>query len=543
MSQPRRTVGIDFGTSTSLVAEGVPLQPARVTPLGRTTSAMPSWVGIQGDSLVVGEQAQDLPLNLVARSVKRAITRHWSTVTLEADESRAIDADEAIIAVLREIGQRARARGVLLTEDSIRLGCPAMWTANQRSRLLRLAQAASIPVADHTLVDEPIAAGVAWVTSRVLDHNDRLKGRLLVFDMGGGTLDVALLEVEASPNRTSEISVLASAGVDKAGDELDSAIMSDLVNHLGEYDVRGVEYDSLLAAVVLHEARRAKEMLSSSLEVVVAPRHPTLRLPQLTYTREQLEVAFATQLNEAEELVWAVIRESQMTHELGDNPIDARKKTPEQLAPEVTYVLLVGGMSRIPAIVSRLGKMFPGADIYDHAGVSPEEAIVAGLSETTTYDRLNLHRPGFDFVLEWSGQPGRRVLYEAYTPLYQPWEAMQRSKLYYEQVVPARELPSSGEGILRIRSAGGANVDLRIDGTIASGLAVAFGRNGVSFRIYPNGHIVVTDGSGRRQQLRVSRWPVLRSTEHAMLIASRIGGDLRPLPELPWWQNYENMRP
>jgi molecular chaperone DnaK (HSP70) len=507
MTKPHRTVGIDFGTSTSLAAEGIPFRPTAVVPLGVATSAMPSWVGVTDLGLISGEAAQSLPLALVARSVKRAVTRGWATVSLEGDPDRTIDADHAISAVLREIGTRARNRGLVLDSGSIRLGCPAMWNAPRRQRLLNLAQGAGIPVGDHTLIDEPIAAGVAWIARRVHDFHEEVRGRVLVFDMGGGTLDVALLDVEATPGRTPEISVLASAGRDEAGDELDRSIERDLVAMLGDMgvDVEGHE-DGTLNATILQEARRAKEMLSSQHDVVVAPRHPTVALPHVTYTREQLEVAFEGQLRNAYGLVEACLRESLLTHVENVGPVGARRKSLADLAPEVDYVVLVGGMSQIPVVQRRLGETFPGAQLYTDVGVRSEEAIVAGLADTAAYDRINLHRPGFDFVLEWDGQPGQ-LLYEAYSPFYESWEAMQRTVLYYERRLPARELPAGGTGALRIRTTSGGEVALQIEGTQTPGLPVPFGRSEVMLRIYPNGHIIFIDGKGHQHQLRVARPP------------------------------------
>jgi molecular chaperone DnaK (HSP70) len=61
--------------------------------------------------------------------------------------------------------------------------------------LLAIARRAGLPVAEAALVDEPVAAGIAWLTYRFLAHGERPTGSLLVFDMGGGTLDVAVLSV------------------------------------------------------------------------------------------------------------------------------------------------------------------------------------------------------------------------------------------------------------------------------------------------------------------------------------------------------------
>ena len=159
-------------------------------------------------------------------------------------------------------------------------------------------------------------------------------------------------------------------------------------------------------------------------------------------------MAFRPQLNDAEELVWAVLRAAQTTQRRGIS----RRRSQDgraQLAAEIDYVLLAGGMSRVPAVAERLRRMFPPADVYLEAGVDPQEVIAAGLSETIGYDRLNLHRPGFDFVLEWgdgaSGNVRRETLYRAYTPFYQPWEALSRNKIDYQWRSPQ----ASCRGVVR----------------------------------------------------------------------------------------------
>jgi molecular chaperone DnaK (HSP70) len=85
-----------------------------------------------------------------------------------------------------------------------------MWDGPQLKRLLDLAEKAALPVDSSTLVDEPIAAGVAWVSHRFLAYGERPEGRLLVFDMGGGTLDIAVLDVVGGER--PEISVLSALG-------------------------------------------------------------------------------------------------------------------------------------------------------------------------------------------------------------------------------------------------------------------------------------------------------------------------------------------
>src|SRR3954454_4267331 len=103
-------VGVDFGTSTSLVAERAGRRPVEIAPLGRTTRWFPSLAGYRGDALVVGEDADDLPTDQIIRSIKRAITDDLEYVTVAGSAgSRDVRADDVILAVLSEIGRRAAA--------------------------------------------------------------------------------------------------------------------------------------------------------------------------------------------------------------------------------------------------------------------------------------------------------------------------------------------------------------------------------------------------------------------------------------------------
>ncbi|MBN6052834.1 Hsp70 family protein, partial [Nonomuraea sp. RK-328] len=169
---------------------------------------------------------------------------------------------------------------------------------------------------------------------------------------------------------------------------------------------------------LLNAAREAKVRLTSADSHRVLIRG--LDLPELTYTREQLVEAFRPQLGRAEASVFAALRSAKMTETIPLPNGGTRTHSPEELRrlgstgliKEIKYVVLAGGMSRIPYVGERLGALFPRAEVFDTTSVAPEEAIVAGLANTTEYGRLNLHRPSFDFILEWDS--GQEVIYRAH---------------------------------------------------------------------------------------------------------------------------------
>ena len=202
-----------------------------------------------------------------------------------------------------------------------------MWTGRQRKRLLDIARSAGLPVDDHTLIDEPIAAGVAWVNNRIAGRGKACRGQLLVFDMGGGTLDVAVLDVHADLGQDPEISVLSSWGVDEAGDVARRApggrarASARRARHRPGLTCRTQPPS---ASVVRQAAKEAKERLSDASTRLSPIRYPGVDLPALSLSREQLDVAFHDQLDRAADLVWAVLRGAQVTHEVTQEPREIR---------------------------------------------------------------------------------------------------------------------------------------------------------------------------------------------------------------------------
>ncbi|WBC08355.1 Hsp70 family protein [Micromonospora sp. WMMA1947] len=536
-------VGVDFGTSTSLVATRAGRRPVQVAPLGHSTRWFPSVAGYRGDKLVVGEEADALPSDQVIRSIKRAITRNEDRVAVFGPAGTLeISADEVMIALLAEIGARATRAGEPLNQDrEFRLGCPAMWDGAQRNRLLELAEKAGLPTDGSALVDEPIAAGIAWVSHRYLAYSEQPEGRLLVFDMGGGTLDIAVLDVVGGPH--PEISVLTALGAEYAGDMLDHAIARDLYEDLTAkgYDLSGSRHPELLDALVMRAAREAKVNLSRLAEHrVVLPSRQLGAVPVLTYTREQLEEAFRPQMDEAERLVWAALRAARLTERESGSPEQLRALGPAELIRDVDYVLLAGGMSRIPYVGRRVGALFPHAQVFDDAGVQADEAIVAGLADTAGYDRLNLHRPGFDFIVEWdeNGQTCQETLYAAHTPFYEAWQVLSgQANLGYERHDHAFPGPKHGRGRLRVRATTGESLGLKFDDQVMDGIGLTFGRS-MSFKLYCDGRILLRDGSGKRLDMKVDRWPVMRGRDHAQLVL-RSAQRNSPTPPTPWYMEKE----
>ncbi|WP_020523994.1 Hsp70 family protein [Catelliglobosispora koreensis] len=507
------TVAIDFGTTTSFVARRDDSGPATVLPLSPGTPYLPSVVAFDGAQLVVGDEDSFAPEQLI-RSVKRAITdRQQDIVT---GDGVILNADEVIGAIFTEIRERA---GSALDDSEVRLGCPAMWDGQQRKRLIQIAKRAGLALTEATLVDEPVAAGLSWLA----DHPEPVSGRVLVFDMGGGTLDVAVLEISGK-----EVTVLSSRGNPVAGDKLDDTITADLKRRSG-VDFSSLRKPAQALGLLGRMAREAKIALSTQeLHTVVLPAYVFGKFVEIDYTREEVEEAFHPLMVEAEQVIAEALLEAQLKERFSDAP---RSGPARFLGNDIDYVLLVGGMSQIPYVRQRLAARLPDVTFVP---ADPVEAVVKGLTDNTGYERINLHRPAFDFILEWNGGSQRRLLYEAYTPLYQEWQAKSgRARLNYERRGRGLRLPRQGRGHLRVVSPTGKPVRLAVDGTDIDRLPVRFGHHELIFKIYCDGQLVLTDGMGKQTAMRVDRWPVIKNRDDAALELKKVSR--KPMDAPPIW--------
>lgn len=492
MNGERPTVGLDFGTTTTLVASH-----RGVVPIGTSDPWMPSLVGYGDVSVVAGEHAQDLTDDQVARSVKRSITDSHTFVRLDTPTGfRDVRADDLIVAVLREAAGRAAANGLKVTDRrALWLGCPAMWDGKQRRRLADAARRAGLPVGLANLVDEPVAAGIAWLADRAVHSAEPL--RVLVFDMGGGTLDIAVLDVRGSNHR--DVSVLAAIGMAEAGDTLDEAITVDLDYALS---AAGVDIDSLSKPerarrhLLHHAAPEAKISLSTEQE------HPVVLSPRLFgsadevwYTRQQLNAAFEPQMDHALQYVAVALRAARVTELAAGTAADLLRVPIEELAAGVDVVLLSGGMSHAPYVMERMRGFFPPSTRIEFAATPPENAVALGLAKAPQYGRINMYRPAFDVVVEWSRGRESRTIYDAYTPLVDA-RRMGGGELCYVRNGPGLSLPPKKKGRLRVVSYSGQRVRATLAGTSLDGFPVAWTDQAFEFAIYPNGRIRVTDARG-----------------------------------------------
>ncbi|MGC0374304.1 Hsp70 family protein [Streptomyces sp. SAI-229] len=538
MQHDKPLIGIDFGTATTLVSQRLPGGSPEIVPVGRGTSWMPSVIAVSASGeLLFGEGAEAAAGASALRSVKQCITLDLTPDELPGRDGAGTiqhSADDMIKQLLKHVLLRARAVGADTEDAHFRLACPAIWDGPRRRRLATLARAAGIPVAVGDVVDEPVAAGLAWSEGLYWElGEERPDGTTLVFDFGGGTLDIAVVEVtESLQDGAPELTVLSARGVARAGDDLDLRIARDLEQDL---EAQGISVDRLpdpatVRALILAAARRLKALLSDMRydEQAVPVGGGYTNLPLLTYTRGRLEEAFRPQMLEALEYVRAALCEARLRRRTTPD-IERLKRMPlRELATDVQHVLLAGGMSQVPLVRRLFEENFPHAQVeFDRSLESPEQSVVSGLV-VHNYHRLNLPRPGFDLVLEWDDLSGGRhseLLYPAFQPLYEPHRVVRGEELAHRwRGTP--DVHRVTDARIRALAVDGEPMDFSVEGSALPYLPVVLHpRTAFSLALRLNGEMVVHDSSARPMTFRVERWPVLRAGEQGAIRLTRVRRD------------------
>ena len=160
-----------------------------------------------------------LPYERLVRSVKRSITNDEEVIFfLQLADGSVVEVavDLVVKAILqRAIASTRKSDPGFFDSAELRMGCPAMWLGPRRERFCRIAADAGLDLGVADLLDEPIAAGISWVWDAWQRAGEWPSGNVIVFDYGGGTLDVACLQVHGAER--PEITVLAAEGDSRGG--------------------------------------------------------------------------------------------------------------------------------------------------------------------------------------------------------------------------------------------------------------------------------------------------------------------------------------
>ncbi|MEV6057783.1 molecular chaperone DnaK [Streptomyces sp. NPDC052107] len=350
-----RPVGIDLGTTNSVVSVLEGGEPTVVTNAegARTTPSVVAFA--KNGEVLVGEVAKRQAVTNVdrtARSVKRHMGDHGWRFPEHGDiDGKRYTAQEISARVLQKLKRDAEAHlGEDVTDAVVTV--PAYFDDAQRQATKEAGEIAGLNVL--RIINEPTAAALAYGLDK---ENDQT---VLVFDLGGGTFDVSLLEIGEGV-----IEVKATNGdTHLGGDDWDQRIVDHLVTTFKNNHGIDLAKDKMAVQRLREAAERAKVELSSSTET-------NLNLPYITASPEG-------PLHLDEKLTRAQFQ--QLTSDLLERckgPFHNAVKDAGIKVSDINHVILVGGSTRMPA-VTELVRELTGKD--PHKGVNPDEVVAVGAS-------------------------------------------------------------------------------------------------------------------------------------------------------------------
>ena len=342
-----KAVGIDLGTTNSVVAVLEGGEPAVVANAegNRTT---PSIVAFKGEEVLVGElakrQAITNPDNTI-RSIKREIGTTWK----QKFEGSDYTPQEISARILQKLKRDAEAYlGEDVTEAVITV--PAYFNDAERQATKEAGKIAGLNVL--RIINEPTAASLAYGLENSEDQ------KILVYDLGGGTFDVSVLEISEGV-----FEVKSTAGDSKlGGDDWDEKVMDWLVEKFKSSTGIDISNDKMAMQRIKEGAEKAKIELSSTSETEI-------NLPFIT-------------ANDAgpQHLLEKLSRSEfeKITSDLVERTKDPVNKAIDDAGlsfSDIDHIILVGGSTRIPSIQA-LVKTMTGKD--PHKGVNPDEVVASG---------------------------------------------------------------------------------------------------------------------------------------------------------------------
>ena len=349
-----RAVGIDLGTTNSVVSVlegGEPTVIANAEGL-RTT---PSVVAYTKDGeVLVGETAKRQAVTNVDRTIS-SVKRHMGTDWKQEIDDKKYTPQEISARILGKLKRDAEQYlGETVTDAVITV--PAYFNDAERQATKEAGEISGLNVL--RIINEPTAAALAYGLDK--GKEDEL---ILVFDLGGGTFDVSLLEV-GKDDEFSTIQVRATAGDNRlGGDDWDMRVVDYLATRFKETTGVDVSSDKIAKQRLKEAAEQAKKELSSSSSTQI-------QLPYLSLTD-------SGPANLDETLTRAKFEE--LTKDLLERtrkPFnDVIKEAGVKLA-DIAHVVLVGGSTRMPAVTTLVTELTGGRE--PNKGVNPDEVVAVG---------------------------------------------------------------------------------------------------------------------------------------------------------------------
>ena len=344
-----KAVGIDLGTTNSVVSVLEAGEPVVIPNAegGRTT---PSVVGFsKTGEVLVGEVAKRQAItnpDRTVRSVKRHMGTNW-TVDIDGKKYKAQEISARILGKLKRDAEAYL--GDTVTQAVITV--PAYFDDAQRTATKEAGAIAGLEVL--RIINEPTAAALAYGLDK--EDSDRT---VLVFDLGGGTFDVSILEIG-----DGVFEVKATSGNTKlGGDDWDDKVMEWLVTEFKNTEGVDLSTDKMATQRLKEAAEKAKIELSSVQET-------TINLPFITATSEGPKHL---------DLKLTRSKFNELTADLVEacrGPFESAIKDAGLKTSDIDHVVLVGGSTRIPAIQD-LVQSLSGKE--PHKGVNPDEVVAIG---------------------------------------------------------------------------------------------------------------------------------------------------------------------
>jgi molecular chaperone DnaK len=344
-----RAVGIDLGTTNSVVAVLEGGEPSVIANAegSRTTPSVVAFA--KNGEVLVGEVAKRQAVTNVDRTI-RSVKRQMGTDWTVAIDGKKFTAQEISAFILQKLKRDAESYlGETITDAVITV--PAYFSDAQRQATKEAGTIAGLNVL--RIINEPTSAALAY-------HLDKdTEATILVFDLGGGTFDVSLLEVGEGV-----VEVKATSGDNHlGGDDWDQRVVDWLVKDFKNSYGTDLSKDKMALQRLRETAEKTKIELSSSTE-------SSINLPYITHS-DQGPLHLDTKLSRAEF--------QKMTSDLLDrckSPFQQVIKDAGVKLSDIHHVVLVGGSTRMPAVVDLVKELTGGKE--PNKGVNPDEVVAVG---------------------------------------------------------------------------------------------------------------------------------------------------------------------
>jgi molecular chaperone DnaK len=347
-----RAVGIDLGTTNSVVAVLEGGEPT-VIPNAEGARTTPSVVAFaKNGEVLVGEVAKRQAVTNVDRTI-RSVKRYMGTDWTQEIDGKKYTSQEISARVLQKLKRDAEAfLGDTVTEAVITV--PAYFNDSQRQATKEAGEIAGLTVL--RIINEPTAAALAYG----LDKGDK-EQTILVFDLGGGTFDVSLLEIG-----DGIVEVKSTSGDNHlGGDDWDQRLVDHLVTQFKNAHGVDLSKDKMALQRLREAAEKAKIELSSStqtsinLPYITASADGPLHLDE-SLSRAQFQQLTADLLERCKAPFASVVKDAGI-------PVSG-----------IDHVVLVGGSTRMPAVTDLVKELTGGKE--PNKGVNPDEVVAIGAS-------------------------------------------------------------------------------------------------------------------------------------------------------------------